>query len=160
MKIINIDFKGSYKDGTCDGISNLELNQEASEYEGRSYQIDSIKFIQRTSKVTPKKNGQFVTLWKRDFEGVTCPIDFEDDFDYVVVICKKNDLYGKFVFPKQILFSQGFIGSINNINSGKRGFRVYPDWDEPRSKQAIKTQQWQISFFDRSLTLNTGKLIV
>ena len=30
---------------------------------------------------------------------------------------------------------------------GKRGFRVYPDWDKVENKQAEKTQKWQLEFF-------------
>jgi hypothetical protein len=27
------------------------------------------------------------------------------------------------------------------------GIRVYPIWDKPTSKQALKTQLWQLSYF-------------
>ncbi len=30
---------------------------------------------------------------------------------------------------------------------GKRGIRVYPSWDEVKSKQAQKTQEWQTRYF-------------
>ena len=34
-----------------------------------------------------------------------------------------------------------------NLKDGKRGFRVYPNWDIPQNKQATKTQNWQSQFF-------------
>nr|WP_262706617.1 MepB family protein [Chryseobacterium carnipullorum] len=30
---------------------------------------------------------------------------------------------------------------------GKRGIRVYPDWDHTESKQAKATQVWQMDYF-------------
>ncbi|MEG2603136.1 MAG: MepB family protein, partial [Carnobacterium sp.] len=29
----------------------------------------------------------------------------------------------------------------------KRGFRVYPLWDQPDNPQAIQTQKWQLNYF-------------
>jgi hypothetical protein len=34
-----------------------------------------------------------------------------------------------------------------HLKEGKRGMRVYPPWDLPSSKQAKKTQQWQLPYF-------------
>ena len=52
---------------------------------------------------------------------------------------------GQFVFPKKELISKGIIST--SIKVGKRGFRVYPVWDKPLNKQAIKTQDWQLKYF-------------
>lgn len=35
----------------------------------------------------------------------------------------------------------------DQTREGKRGIRVYPIWDETTSKQAEKTQEWQIKYF-------------
>nr|WGE07832.1 MepB family protein [Bacillus subtilis] len=35
----------------------------------------------------------------------------------------------------------------HNSKKGKTAFRVYPPWTEPVSKQAVKTQQWQLRYF-------------
>ena len=52
---------------------------------------------------------------------------------------------GQFVFPKSVLIAKGIIST--TTKEGKRGFRVYPSWDVAKSKQAIKTQQWQLDYF-------------
>lgn len=140
-----------------DLVTALVFNPESIEYSGCSYTFNKKNFVQRTAKITPKKIGQFVTLWKRDQAGETCPLEQEDDFDFVIIICKKDKLFGRFLFPKSILIEKSYIQSPKH--EGKRGFRVYPDWDTPLSKQAIKTQGWQSQYFERTLTLNKDELI-
>ena len=71
-----------------------------------------------------------------------------DDFDLLVINVKKDSLFGQFIFSKEILLKQDIISGVNK--KGKRGFRVYPDWDIAMSKQAIKTQKWQLSYFLRA----------
>ena len=34
-----------------------------------------------------------------------------------------------------------------DLIKGKRAIRVYPPWDEVTSKQAQKTQKWQLDYF-------------
>lgn len=127
---------------------------EAKEYSGCEYNFNGSKFIQRTAKITPKKIGQFVTLWKRDKESrQTAPFHVEDNIDYVVIICLKNESYGRFLFPKKILIEKGILSS--STKEGKRGFRVYPNWDTPTNKQAIQTQRWQQQYFSTHLRLRT-----
>ncbi len=104
--------------------------------------------ISRVAKITPTKNGQFVTFWKRSFEGPIIPYDVSDPFDLLVVSVKNAEQCGRFVFPKDILVKQGVISS--GTQEGKRAFRVYPPWDIPESKQAAKTQAWQLSYFFES----------
>jgi hypothetical protein len=57
------------------------------------------------------------------------------------------------------LIKKGIISAAKK--KGKRGFRVYPIWDETKNKQAQKTQKWQLDFFieikeDIDLTLLKG----
>lgn len=137
-------------------VEDLLINKEASEYHGCSYRFNNRKIIQRKAKVTPTKNGQFVTLWKRHNDGVTCPLSFEDDFDYVVIVCVSKALVGRFLFSKETLQIQGYISSFKK--GGKRGFRVYPDWDIPITKQALKTQSWQKKYFKRTAQLSSCEL--
>ncbi len=86
-----------------------------------------------------------MTIWKRNRKGITTPFDVSDNFDFIIITSKSEDNLGQFVFPKSVLLEKGIIS--NNNNSGKRGIRVYPPWDTPTSKQAIKTQSWQIKYF-------------
>ncbi len=103
------------------------------------------KTIERTSKITPKKIGQFVSIWKRNEDGLTIPFDESDDFDFMIINCYFNEKIGKFIFPKSILIEQNII-SIRN-KGGKRGIRVYPPWDRAINKQAMKTQAWQVVYW-------------
>src|SRR5690606_27148604 len=116
---------------------------EANEYNGCEYFFRKQKYIQRTAKITPKKVGQFVTLWKRNENGITTPFSYEDDFDSVVILCLSEEKVGRFIFPKETLLKKNILSSLTDKDAGKRGFRVYPSWDIPTNRQAISTQSWQ-----------------
>ena len=47
------------------------------------------KIQHRVSKITPTKNGQFVTLWKRNQNGITEPFDINDEIDFIIITVKK-----------------------------------------------------------------------
>ena len=101
--------------------------------------------IVREAKITPKKIGQFVSIWKRNNEGITGPRHVNDDFEFLIIHCTAGKNRGQFIFPKSILIEKEIISTTEK--EGKRGFRVYPPWDEPQSKQAIKTKACQVKFF-------------
>jgi len=126
-------------------ISELKEEKESKEYEACSFKINELHIISRASKITPKKVGQFVTFWKRCGNGPIEPFNESDDFDFYVVNVAFKDRLGQFVFPKAILLKKGIVSS--SKKEGKRGFRVYPVWDVVKSKQAEKTQQWQLDYF-------------
>ena len=126
-------------------FSKLVIDSESEEYQACSFKINSFQIIHRLSKITPTKIGQFVTIWKRNNEGITAPFDVSDNFDFIVITSKSDKNLGQFVFPKSVLLEKGIIS--NNNTSGKRGIRVYPPWDIPTSKQAEKTQLWQTKYF-------------
>lgn len=140
-----------------DIVDDLVFNVEAKDYKGCSYRVKNTSIIQRNSKSTPKKDGQFVTLWKRNKQGETCPLELNDTFDFVIIICVKENFVGRFLFPKNVLVEKGYIST--KSKEGKRGFRVYPNWDRPTSKQAVKTQSWQLEYFKRTSTLDINDLI-
>jgi len=126
-------------------IEQFLAEPESIEYGACSFSINNriIKF--RTAKITPTKVGQFVTIWKRTQQGPIAPFDLEDDFDLLVISCRHGELLGQFVFPKVVLANQGVIST--KSKEGKRGFRVYPPWDETINPQAKKSQAWQIKYF-------------
>ncbi|MFG1526227.1 MepB family protein [Halobacteriovorax sp. ZH2_bin.1] len=126
-------------------LDSCIIHEEAQEYNGCSYTYEGKHYIQRCSKVTPKKVGQFVTLWKRDSGGKTIPYHSKDSLDYVVIICDTESEQGYFLFPKDALVKKGILSSAGK--EGKRGFRLYPKWDQPTSKQAISSQKWQLDYF-------------
>lgn len=126
-------------------LSNLEADLECEEYFGHHFSLDHFKIKFRKAKVTPTKNGQFVTLWKRNSDGKTEPFNALDDFDFYIIATEQNTQFGFFIFTKKILAETQIL--TNNQKEGKRGFRVYPNWDEPTSKQAEKTKNWQTKYF-------------
>lgn len=126
-------------------ITVLEKDKECEEYHGYSLQFGykNIKF--RKAKITPKKAGQFVTLWKRSSDGKTIPFDLKDNLDFYIVATAEDEQFGFFIFPKQILADKQILSAGNR--GGKRGFRIYSYWDCLQNKQAEKTRSWQTEYF-------------
>lgn len=127
------------------GISDFSIEKESTEYEACRFRIDQQMVIGRTAKITPKKIGQFVTCWQRNKDGITMPFSTADQFDLLVINIYNKNRKGQFVFPKTELVTQGIISTTDK--DGKRGFRIYPVWDEPTSQQGKKSQRWQLKFF-------------
>lgn len=126
-------------------ISDYQQEVESTAYKACFYEINGIKIIERTAKITPKKIGQFVTCWQRNANGITEPFKETDDFIFFIIKVIDKNNSGYFKFPKTALIKNGIIST--EKKDGKRGFRVYPIWDHPKSKQAIKTQHWQLEYF-------------
>lgn len=127
---------------TC---SSYTKDPECEEYSGYTCLLDTFTIKFRKAKITPKKIGQFVTVWKRNAEGITTPFTLSDPFDFYIILTEASNQVGCFIFPKSILGEKGILTTPKQ--EGKRGFRVYPTWDAPTSKQAKKTQQWQENYF-------------
>lgn len=143
-------------------LSNLEQNLESVEYGACSFELNGKPIQYRVSKITPTKTGQFVTIWKRNNDGITEPFDISDDLDFIIITSKSGNNFGQFIFPKAILADKGII--TKNGKDGKRGIRVYPPWDITTNKQAEKTQLWQTKYFltikkDNSTDLELTKKI-
>ncbi|MCA5005491.1 MepB family protein [Sphingobacterium bovistauri] len=135
-------------------ISNIIEEHESKEYFGYNFELAHLKFKFRKAKITPKKVGQFVTLWKRNSENITEPLKASDDFDFYVVLTEDHQNQGLFLFPRLELTKRQILST--DVKEGKRGFRVYPSWTETGNKQAQKTQKWQTRFFiDYSNGLST-----
>ena len=142
-------------------FTNPELEKESKEYWACRFEVNHQKVINRKAKITPTKVGQFVTLWKRNPDGPITPFHSDDHFDLVIISVKKDNDFGLFVFPKSVLVKKGIVS--NKSKEGKRGFRVYPQWDEANNNQAIKTQKWQLDYFlslnKNSIDVNKGILL-
>ena len=126
-------------------ISHFKNELEGTQYDACQFELNGLKIICRSSKITPKKVGQFVTFWKRDIKGITEPYSETDGFDFYLINVKSGNRIGQFVFPKSELISNRIIKT--ERKDGKRGFRVYPIWDKAQNKQAQKTQKWQLNYF-------------
>ena len=130
-------------------ICNFEISQpvleaESSEYGACTFVLNNLNILFRTAKITPTKTGQFVTLWKRTKQGPIQPFDSTDPIDLFIISTRKDDHFGLFIFPKLILIIKEIV---SDKKEGKRAIRVYPPWDITTSKQAQKTQKWQLDYF-------------
>ncbi len=126
-------------------ITGFIENTEAKEYLGCCFEAGGYKFIFRKAKITPKKIGQFVTLWKRNANNITEPLHADDDFDFCIIACEEYPHDGIFFFEKSELIKRNIVST--NYKDGKRGFRVYPTWTMPQNQQAKRTQDWQQQCF-------------
>ncbi|WP_017689819.1 MepB family protein [Paenibacillus sp. PAMC 26794] len=116
-----------------------------AEYGAYVFTLNSLSIRFRVAKTTPTKIGQFVTLWQRSEDGSTQPYDVSDPADMYVISTRLGSHFGQFVFPKHVLLQRDIVS--DQGKGGKRAIRVYPPWDKPTSKQALKTQQWQLECF-------------
>lgn len=126
-------------------ITNFVWEKESREYNACSFEINKSFVIARSSKITPTKTGQFVTVWKRIGDGSIQAFDSSDGIDFFIINASSGNYFGQFVFPKSELVKQGIIS--NDGQEGKRAFRVYPPWDKTNNRQAEKTQKWQLRYF-------------
>ena len=126
-------------------VSNYVQDREAREYEACTFQLNSLYVVARKAKITPKKMGQFVSLWKRDANGETTPYEESDKVDLFVINVQEESHKGQFIIPKAVLLEKGVVSHCTK--EGKRGFRVYPPWSGPTNKTALSTQKWQLEYF-------------
>lgn len=124
---------------------NLLFEKESEDYGAAQFTLNNHRILFRIAKITPKKIGQFVTLWKRINNGPIQPFDAADPFDFIMIEIKSDDKKGHFIFPKNILIEKNIFSQDNQ--GGKRAMRVYAPWDKTDNKQAQKTQAWQIKYF-------------
>lgn len=134
---------------------------ESSEYGACRFILNNSNILFRTAKITPTKTGQFVTLWKRINQGPIQPFDSTDPIDLFIISVRKHNYFGLFIFPKSVLMAKEIV---SDKKEGKRAIRVYPPWDETTSKQAQKTQKWQLDYFLKisdvqSIDINRAKLL-
>lgn len=138
-------------------FKNAVAEKESSEYDAYTFELNDLKVLFRSAKITPKKSGQFVTLWKRFGNGPIMPFDSADAIDVVVIVVKTDNHYGHFIFPKSELLKRSVFTTA--CKDGKRAIRVYPLWDIAENAQAKRTQKWQLNYFvDFSKGINEEKV--
>ena len=141
-------------------FSHFEADIESQDYAACKFQLNSQKTRFRKAKITPAKTGQFVTIWKRNEKRITQPFDFTDDFDFFIIATREQNHFGIFIFTKSVLLENKILS--DKTEQGKRGIRVYANWELTTNKQAQKTQQWQTKYFleifqDKSIDINKAK---
>ena len=125
--------------------SEITVNKEGQEYAACSFTLNKNNIQFRVGKITPKKIGQFVTVWKRNSSGITAPHDTSDNVDFFAISADKDNNQGHFIFPKSVLIEKNIFSK--DGKDGKRGIRIYPPWEKAVNKQAQKTQEWQLNYF-------------
>ena len=158
-------------------ITDIKEESQNSEYAAGQFTLASDLAIKtvlfRAARITPSKVGQFVTFWEKSRSGTNQPYLYSEAPDLLIItVCKdksfndkgskadnfknnisKNDsIFGQFIFPKNVLLKKNILKS--DITKGKMGIRVYPSWDTPTNKTAVKTQQWQLDYFFAVENLN------
>jgi len=127
-------------------VKSVQEEKQNSKYGAGTFRLASRTIRFRVANITPTKVGQFVAFWEKDENNKNQPFTYEEAPDLLVITTFKNDNeYGQFIFPKEVLFKQNILRS--SSTKGKMAIRVYPSWDSPTSKQAMKTQEWQLPYF-------------
>jgi hypothetical protein len=126
-------------------ISNFSVEPKSKDDAACRFSVNGLNIVCRKAKISPKKVGQFVTFWKRNAQGITEPLHDKNAFDFYVINVNSKERLGQFIIPKSVLIANGIVST--HKKEGKRGFRDYPSWDVATSKQAQKTQDWQLNYF-------------
>src|SRR5690625_2557989 len=127
-------------------VNSIQEEKQNSKYGAGIFRLSSRTVRFRVANITPTKVGQFVAFWAKDESNKNQPYLYEEAPDLLVITTFKNENeFGQFIFPKEVLLKQNILRSTST--KGKMAIRVYPSWDSPSSKQAMKTQKWQLLYF-------------
>lgn len=118
---------------------------ESAAYSAGVFELNGAEVRYRHARTTPKKAGQFVTIWVRSTTGPIRPFDLADPVALFIIGVRAKESFGQFVFPKSVLLREGVM-SVGGIG-GKRAMRVYPPWDVAPNHQAERSQTWQRAYF-------------
>ena len=127
------------------GELDVTAEQQGSDYESGQVKIDGELWRIRTARVTPRKPGAFVAVWRRNAHGETEPFSVKDGVAGLVVFVQDGSRFGVFTFSATSLAELGIYRSEHS--AGKRGFRLYPAWSTDLNTQAMRTQAAQAPFF-------------
>lgn len=127
-------------------VTSVQEEKQNAKYGAGTFKLSSKTIRFRVAHTTPTKIGQFVAFWEKDENNKNQPFLYEEAPDLLVITTFKNETeFGQFIFPKDVLLKQSIL--MSHSTKGKMAIRVYPSWDHPSSKQAMKTQEWQLPYF-------------
>lgn len=127
-------------------VKSVQEEKQNAKYGAGTFRLGSKTVRFRVANITPTKIGQFVACWEKDENNKNQPYVYEEAPDLFVITTFKNEYaFGQFIFPKEVLLKHDILKS--PTTKGKMAIRVYPKWDHPTSKQAVKTQKWQLPYF-------------
>lgn len=66
-------------------LTNPNFDAESKAYGACSFELNGKTVQYRAAKITPTKTGQFVTIWKRNTDGITEPFSVSDNIDLIVI---------------------------------------------------------------------------
>lgn len=128
-----------------ENIYNLEKDDYNNEYNAFTFKTKTRDYRFRSAKITPKKSGAFVVMWKKNNNNVNIPFSYESFPDYLIVEVIENECEGYFIFPKNVLKCKSILTT--ESTNGKMGFRVYAPWVSELNKTAVKSKKWQERYF-------------
>ena len=112
IKIAEINLLNELVFKSCNQIiTDLEPEAESQEYGAHRFNLNDKKIIFRVAKITPTKTGQFVSIWKRNKQGITTPFDHKDEVDFLLIVTKTPGQFGLFMFPKKVLLEHRIISN-------------------------------------------------
>lgn len=143
-----VTFDALYRYAQTRNLSQLDVTAEeqGSDYQAGHVEIDGQCWRTRTARVTPRKPGAFVAVWRRNAHGKTEPFSIPDTCAGLLVFVEEDGRLGVFTFPDEALGKLGIYSS--RQSAGKRGFRLYPAWSVGLNAQAARTQAKQAAFFE------------
>ncbi|PCI73160.1 hypothetical protein COB28_04895 [Candidatus Dependentiae bacterium] len=92
-------------------IQDIAVDLESKKYWGITFLFDKKRICFRKANITLKKQGQFVVVWKRAFDGQTRPYNNHDDIDVLVIHLEAERNIGQFIFTKNICNKYGIFST-------------------------------------------------
>lgn len=146
--IAAVTFEAFYRYADLRNVNQVDVTAEeqGSDYQAGRMEIDGELWRIRTARVTPRKPGAFVAVWRRNPHGKTEPFSSPYTCAGPMVFVEDDGRLGVFTFPDKALGQLGIYSSAQS--AGKRGFRLYPAWSTGLNAQAARTQVEQAAFFE------------
>lgn len=99
--------KNIYEPAGLTITNTAKCETESEEYGACRFGLNNTNIAFRVAKTTPKKIGQFVTLWKRQTQkSPIIPLSVNDNIDTVIISASDDKNEGQFIFSQKILIEK------------------------------------------------------